>query len=369
MPRIYVEFDRFNQLGSKCQQASSKVDSIQGNFQSVIRQLDWDVRYQSNINNTASILAKKMQGYSKALDGYQKYLEEACKEYRKLDQYDTGQNKSGNSGADNSSSNPSFWDAFLKRYGVKNVIKSFGNTGKVVGLVDSALSATTWNQWANIGLSASQTISKIAKDFKNYKKIGRAIGTKNAVSYFLKKQVGLRNVGHASTASNPMSRFYNNLHNTTSSFNLKDAFAPLTGAKGVKTTVAAWTGVALTGVTNAFGNIQEQKDSNGTMSTGRVVAETISETALDTVITYGGSAVVGAAITAATGVVAAPVVVAVATGAGLAAINAGVEAWTGKSATEWASDFVLDTAVNVGKGISNGAKAVGNWFNNLSFAW
>ena len=166
-----------------------------------------------------------------------------------------------------------------------------------------------------------------------------------------------------------MSRFYNNLHNTTSSFNLKDAFAPLTGAKGVKTTVAAWAGVALTGVTNAFGNIQEQKASNGTMSTGRVVAETISETALDTVITYGGSAVVGAAITAATGVVAAPVVVAVATGAGLAAINAGVEAWTGKSATEWASDFVIDTAVNVGKGISNGAKAVGNWFNNLSFAW
>ena len=193
----------------------------------------------------------------------------------------------------------------MKRYGIKNVIKSFGNTGKVVGLVDSALSATTWNQWANIGLSASQTISKIAKDFKNYKKIGRAIGTKNAVSYFLKKQVGLRNVGHASTASSPMSRFYNNLHNTTSSFNLKDAFAPLTGAKGVKTTVAAWADVALTGVTNAFSNIQEQKDSNGKMSTGRVVAETISETALDTVITYGGSAVVGAAITAATGVVAA----------------------------------------------------------------
>ena len=65
MPRIYVEFDRFNQLGSKCQQVSSKVDSIQGDFQSVIRHLDWDVRYQSNINNTAGILAKKMQGYSK----------------------------------------------------------------------------------------------------------------------------------------------------------------------------------------------------------------------------------------------------------------------------------------------------------------
>ncbi|WP_443771066.1 hypothetical protein, partial [Anaerostipes sp.] len=193
--------------------------------------------------------------------------------------------------------------------------------------------------------------------------------TKNSVSYFLKKQVGFRKVGHASTAGNPMSKFYNNLHNTTSAFNLHDAFAPLTGAKGVKTTVVAWAGVALSGVTNAFSNIEEQKKTNGTMSTGRVIAETISETALDTVIAYGGSAVVGAAITAATGVVAAPVVVAVATGAGVTVINAGVEAWTGKTTTEWASDFMLDTVVNVGKGISSGAKAVGNWFNQFSFAW
>lgn len=373
MPRIYVDFDDFRQLGPQLKSTASKIGSIHAEFQRTVQQLDWDVRYQSNINNTAGILSQKIQGYTKSLSDYQQFLDIAYTEYQKLDSYDHGLDikttTSSNDASTSTTSNPTFWDAFTKKYGPMNIIKSFGNAGKIVGLVDSALSATSWNQWASIGLSGMQTISKVAKDFNNYKKIGRAIGTKNSVSYFLRKQVGLRNVGHASTASNPMSRFYNNLHNTTSSFNIGDAFAPLTGKKGVGTTAAAWAGVALTGITNAFSNVDEQKKSNGTMSTGRVVAETISETAIDTVVTYGGAAVVGAAITAATGVVAAPVVVAVATGAAIAGINAGVEALTGKTATEWVSDAILDTAVNVGKGIDTCAKAVGNWFSNLSFAW
>ncbi|MCD8323333.1 MAG: hypothetical protein LUC89_10710 [Oscillospiraceae bacterium] len=252
-------------------------------------------------------------------------------------------------------------------YDWKDIVGSFGNIGKIFGIVDKTLEASTWNEWASVGLSIWQTTSKIAKDYSNYTKIGNAIGTQNAMAYFWKKQFGLRSVGYASTASSPTARFYNNLHNTTSPYNLSDAFAPLTGQKGAVATVAAWAGVALTGVTNAYSNIQEQKNSNGTMSTGRVVAETITETALDTVITYGGTAVVGAAITAATGVVAAPVVVAVATGAAIAGINAGAKAVFGKTVTEAVSDFVLDSAVNVGNAISSGAKTVANWFSKLSF--
>ena len=103
------------------------------------------------------------------------------------------------------------------------------------------------------------------------------------------------------------------------------------------------------------------------MSNGRVVAETISETVIDTAATYGGTAIVGAAITAATGVVAAPVVVAVATGVAIAGINTGVKALTGKSATEWVSDAILDTATAVGNTVANGAKAVAGWFSKWSF--
>lgn len=124
----------------------------------------------------------------------------------------------------------------------------------------------------------------------------------------------------------------------------------------------------MTGVSNLFSNFDEQKKSNGKMSNARVAAETISETAIDTVVTYGGAAVVGAAITAATGVVAAPVVVAAATGVAVAGINAGVEALTGKSATEWVSDAILDTGINVGKAIGKASKVTANWFKNLSFA-
>ena len=209
MPRIYVEFNRVKQLSSDCQKISSRVDAIQSDFQRIVRQLDWNVRYQSNINSTANILGRKLQRYTRSLNDYQHFLDETYIKYRNLD-------------ADKqkiiivraleptkfvqSTLNASVWDAFKKKYGYKDFIKGFGNVGKVFGTIDGIRHATTWNQWANIILSGGKTISKIGKDIKNYAKIGKAIGTKNAVAYFLKKQVGLRNVGHASTASNPLAK-------------------------------------------------------------------------------------------------------------------------------------------------------------------
>ena len=104
------------------------------------------------------------------------------------------------------------------------------------------------------------------------------------------------------------------------------------------------------------------------MSTGRVIAETVSETVIDTVVATAGSAIVGAAIATVTGAVAAPAVVAIATGVALDGINAGVEALTGESATEWVSDAVLNKACAVGSAVKDGAKAVAKWFEKLSFA-
>lgn len=90
MPRIYVDFDEFRQMEPKLKNAASKINSIQAEFQRTVQQLDWDVRYQSNINNTAGILSKKIQGYSKALNDYQQFLDTAYNEYLKLDVYDRG---------------------------------------------------------------------------------------------------------------------------------------------------------------------------------------------------------------------------------------------------------------------------------------
>lgn len=369
MPRIYVNFSGLDQIGSRCKSVASKVDEIQSDLQRTIRQLDWDVRYESNINSTANQIARKLEQYASALKAYQQFIDDAKYEYVKLDEYKKIDL------ASKLVAMPIDYDK-LRPLGPggqldfdwTDVIKSFGSAGSVFGIVNSVFGAKSWLDWGNVGVSATKTIASIAKDYNNYTKIGRAIGTTNSTGYFWRNFFGFNKVGYASTASSASARFYNNLHNTTSPYKLSSIFDSFTGKNGVVSSIASWAGIALSGVANWFDNVEEQKESNGTMSTGRVVAETVSETVIDTALVTAGSAVVGAAITTVTGAVAAPVVVAAATGLAIAGINAGVEALTGKSATEWVSDTILDTAVAVGNAVADGAKAVANWFGKLSFA-
>lgn len=86
MPRIYVEFIQLNQLRNKCKSISKEISQISADFQGTIRKLDWDVRFQNNINNTANTLAKKMETEIDALRAYERFLKDAYKEYLKLDQ-------------------------------------------------------------------------------------------------------------------------------------------------------------------------------------------------------------------------------------------------------------------------------------------
>ena len=87
MPRIYVEFSRLDQIGDSCKSVASKVNAIQEDFQCTVRQLDWDVRFESNINSTATQLSRKLEQYSQALETYQQFIEDAYKEYKKIDEY------------------------------------------------------------------------------------------------------------------------------------------------------------------------------------------------------------------------------------------------------------------------------------------
>ena len=86
MPRIYVEFAGLKQAGTTCRDVSSKVSDIRSNFKNTIRQLDWDVKFQSDINSTASQLSRKLDAYAAALKKYQQFLDEAHSTYRELDQ-------------------------------------------------------------------------------------------------------------------------------------------------------------------------------------------------------------------------------------------------------------------------------------------
>ena len=267
-----------------------------------------------------------------------------------------------------------FRDYFTDEFGWKEVLSGAGYIGTIYNLITGIKDGKTW---ADLGKSGKETydfISGAIKTYKNYKKIGNAVGTKTAMTWWAKNITGIKSLGRASAAKNPITRFKNNLTNKTSPFNaqIKNTLKDFNGGNGIGKAIASWGAVALTGVTNAFSNIDEQKESNGTMSTGRVVAETISETIIDTALTYGSGVVVGAAVTAALGTVAAPgVLVVAASGAIVAGVNAGVKALTGKTTTEWLSDTILDAGEAIGKKVGNAVRnvkqSIGNWFGKLAF--
>ena len=73
---------------------------------------------------------------------------------------------------------------------------------------------------------------------------------------------------------------------------------------------------------------------------------------------YGSEIIIGAAVTAALGPVAATGVIVVATsGAIVAGLNTGVKALTGKTATELASDMILDTGEDIINSVGNAIAA------------
>lgn len=380
MPRIYVEFSGLNQIGSRCKSVASSVDSIQSDFQRTVRQLDWDIRFESNINSTATQLSRKLESYSRTLESYQRFIEDARGEYVKLNEYKKttdyfekidvviphlvgpgGQLKI-------------FTDEFLSNYGWKEILSGAGYIGTIYNLINDIRDGKSWRDLAKTGVDTYRFLSGAAKTYNNYKKIGNAVGTKTAMAWWAKNITGLKPLGRASTAKNPFTCFANNLTNTTSPFNaqFKNIVNNFKGANGVGKAVASWGTVAVNGVLNWFSNKDEQANSNGTMSDGRVIAETITETVVDTALTYGTGIVVGAAVTAALGTVAAPgIVVVAASGAVVAGLNAGVKALTGKTTTEWISDTILDTGEAIGSAVSNAAKnvseSIGSWFGKLSF--
>lgn len=267
-----------------------------------------------------------------------------------------------------------FRDSFAEEFGWKEILAGAGYIGTIYNIITGIKDGKTWADYGKSGKKVYDFVSDAVKTYKNYKKIGNAVGTKKAMTWWAKNITGVKTLGRASAAKNPITHFKNNLTNKTSPFNaqIKDTLKDFKGGNGVGKAIASWGAVVATGITNAFSNIDEQKQSNGTMSTGRVVAETISETAIDTVLTYGTGAVVGAAVTAALGTVAAPgVLVVAASGVVVAGINAGVKALTGKTTTEWLSDTILDTGEAIGKAVGNAAKnvtqSIGNWFGKLAF--
>lgn len=87
MPRIYVQFSGLEQIGTGCKTAASRVDTIETEFWRTIQKLDWDVRYEADINSTAKQISRKLEKQAKALKDYQKFINDAYDEYSRLDTY------------------------------------------------------------------------------------------------------------------------------------------------------------------------------------------------------------------------------------------------------------------------------------------
>lgn len=274
--------------------------------------------------------------------------------------------------------NDSLWskilELFLGEFGIPELLAGSNYVGKIYKLYQDLRNGASWKDFGKWGVDVYQFLSGAAKTFNNYKRIGNAVGTKTAMSWWAKNALGLKPLGRVSAAKDPFTRFKNNLINKTSPFNaqIKNVVGNFTGANGIGTAVASWGAVAVDGVLNWFSNKEEQANSGGKMSDGRVVAETITETAVGTALTYGSSIVAGAAISALLPVAAPGVLVVAASGAVVAGVNAGIKALTGKSATEWVSDAILDTGEAIGKAVGKAAKNVKDtvcgWFKKLSFA-
>lgn len=370
MPFIKVSPSVLASMGSTLQSAATKVTGISDNFASIARYLDWDVKAQGDIQRRISSITNSLADYKTKLQNMYHFALQAQTKYSELDSADSSSSQSGGGGG--SGVTKSKWETFLEEFGkeytLDDALKGSNYIIKIKNLIEGFTGAESWKDVYKNVKDVNKFISEAKKTYNNYKKIGNAVSGKTAAKWWLKNITGLKPLGRASSAKNIFARFKGNLCNKTSPFNkqLKETIGDFTGKNGVGKAVAKWGGVVLDGVMNWFSNKEEQAASGGKMSDGRVVAETITETVVGTVLTNTASIVVGAAVTTVLGTAAAPAIVVTAlTGLVMAGANAGIKALTGKSATEFISDGILDAGVAIGKGAKKAAKAVGNWFKKI----
>lgn len=353
----------------KLNQYAQRISAVNNRIKRLDRRLDslyWRVGLQGLWN---LMQADALTCYSWRLLRCQDYLSQTATDFESVEKVLLGQDPiTFKNVRDLRSVYSAFIDEFKSKYSWKEILSGAGYIGTIYDLITDIKKGKSWRDFAKTGVDVYQFFSGAAKTYKNYKKIGNVVGTKTAMTWWAKKVTGLKPLGRASTARNPVARFVNNLTNKTSPFNaqFKNVINNFKGTNGVGKAVASWGAVAVNGVMNFFSNKEEQATSNGKMSDARVVAETITETAVDTVLTYGAGIVVGAAVTTVLGSVAAPgVLVVAASGLVVAGLNAGVKALTGKTTTEWISDGILNTGKAIGKATNVAVKAVGKWFKRI----
>ena len=166
MPRIYVQFSGLGQIGTGCKTVASKVDTIETEFWRTIQELDWDVRYEADINSTAKQISRKLEKQAKALKAYQKFINDAYDEYVKLDEYrDIGleesflDSKNDGTNADVGKTNE-VKQSDGERKSLADILKEIGKLLRTGGKISS-------NDELGLGSSVLDFISNIIKYLSN----------------------------------------------------------------------------------------------------------------------------------------------------------------------------------------------------------
>lgn len=377
MPRIYVDFEKLKQCEADLKTASSQINRIKASFCGTVKKLDWDIKYQSDINKTADNIAQQLEFYAQTLKKYQQFLDYAQSQYSKLDKAESNK--------------------FNLTDTLSKIFSDFGSLGEVTATVDNFKNVLSNAKDGNIanfladyfktGVDAYKFADKISEHVEEFKLIMADKGVKDAVANWAKQIFGVESAGWISTATKSSEQFIENLKDVDSPFSLKQwlndyktnggividstmtesakktAEEAIQKAKG--TAILSYLDVATSGVINLVDNINEYKESGGQMSGARVVAETTIETASDIAIRRALTSAVGAGLTVGLGLIGAPVaavpVIAVlASNLIVTGIDAGVKGATEKSISEHISDFLLDGLEKAASTIGQGVKSVLN---------
>ena len=85
MPTIKVNTSRLSGYESDMQNILSRVNSIMGQFDSVSRNLDWDIRAESNINSRLSGISRELSAEARGISGMKNYLGNAVRQYNTVE--------------------------------------------------------------------------------------------------------------------------------------------------------------------------------------------------------------------------------------------------------------------------------------------
>lgn len=88
MARIYVQFAGLQTMADNMRSIAKEVDKIKFDFMVTINNLDWEIKYASDINNTANRIEKKIENHQISLKKYASFIEDSGARYIKLNEYD-----------------------------------------------------------------------------------------------------------------------------------------------------------------------------------------------------------------------------------------------------------------------------------------